>query len=90
MFFGIATPLLAQTTEHHPPETFLEIVFSGGPVGITIMVLIILCSIAALALTVEHLITLRASVLMPAGRWQVVFPQESKWANCEKAFPGRS
>jgi biopolymer transport protein ExbB len=63
-----ATPvLLAQTAEHHPPETFLEIVFSGGVVGVTIMVLIILCSIAALALTAEQLLTLRASVLMPAG-----------------------
>jgi biopolymer transport protein ExbB len=59
--------LLAQTAGHHPPETFFEIVFSGGIVGITIMALIILCSIAALALTVEHLFTLRASVLMPPG-----------------------
>jgi biopolymer transport protein ExbB len=60
-------PLLAQAAGHHPPETFFEIVFSGGIVGITIMVLIILCSIAALALTVEQLVTLRASVLMPPG-----------------------
>jgi biopolymer transport protein ExbB len=60
-------PMLAQAAGHHPPETFFEIVFSGGIVGITIMVLIILCSVAALALTVEQLITLRASVLMPPG-----------------------
>jgi biopolymer transport protein ExbB len=59
--------LLAQTGEAHPPETFFEIVFSGGWVGITIMVLIILCSVAALALTLEQLVTLRARVLMPAG-----------------------
>jgi biopolymer transport protein ExbB len=59
--------LLAQTAEHHAPETFLEIVFSGGVVGATIMVLIILCSVAAVALTAEQLLTLRSSVLMPAG-----------------------
>ncbi|MEX0613137.1 MAG: MotA/TolQ/ExbB proton channel family protein [Pirellulales bacterium] len=85
MFFGIATPLLAQTAEHHPPETFLEIVFSGGPVGITIMVLIILCSIAALALTVEHLITLRASVLMPAGLRERI-QQQLATGNLKGAF----
>lgn len=59
--------LLAQTAEHHPPETFFEIMFAGGLVGITIMALIILCSIAALALAAEQLLTLRASVLMPPG-----------------------
>jgi biopolymer transport protein ExbB len=60
--------LLAQAApQHHPPETFFEIVFSGGIVGISIMVLIILCSIAAMALSVEQLVTLRPSVLMPAG-----------------------
>lgn len=63
----ITALLLAQTAEHHAPETFLEIVFSGGVVGITIMTLIILCSIAAVALTAEQLLTLRTSVLMPAG-----------------------
>jgi biopolymer transport protein ExbB len=59
--------MLAQTAERHAPETFFEIVFSGGLVGITIMVLIILCSIAALALSIEQLLTLRASALMPQG-----------------------
>jgi len=62
-----AALLLAQTTEQHTPETFFEIAFSGGWVGTTIMGLIILCSVAALALTMEQLFTLRASVLMPPG-----------------------
>jgi biopolymer transport protein ExbB len=66
MIEGILTTPLAQAAGH-PPETFLEIVFSGGIVGITIMVLIILCSIAAMALSVEQLVTLRPSVLMPPG-----------------------
>ena len=63
----LARLVLAQTAEHHPPETVFEIVFAGGWVGITIMVLIILCSIAALALAIEQLVTLRASMLMPLG-----------------------
>jgi biopolymer transport protein ExbB len=64
----LATPLiLAQTAQHHTPETFFEIVFSGGPIGITIMMLIILCSVAALALAAEQLVILRASNLIPAS-----------------------
>jgi biopolymer transport protein ExbB len=59
--------ILAQSVEHQPPETFFEIVFSGGWVGITIMALIILSSIAAMALAVEQLLALRAAVLMPSG-----------------------
>jgi biopolymer transport protein ExbB len=67
--------LLAQTAEHRAPETFLEIVFSGGWVGITIMVLIILCSVAAMALAAEQFLTLRASVLMPEGLRERVYQQ---------------
>jgi biopolymer transport protein ExbB len=59
--------MVAQSGEPRAPETLLEIVFSGGWVGITIMVLIILCSVAALALTAEQFFTLRTSVLMPPG-----------------------
>jgi biopolymer transport protein ExbB len=62
------TPLaVAQTVEHRAPETLFEIVFSGGWVGITIMVLIIGCSVAALALAIEQLFTLRGPALMPPG-----------------------
>ena len=83
----LATPvlLLAQTAEHHAPETFLEIVFSGGVVGIGIMALIILCSIAAVALTVEQLMTLRTSVLMPAGLRERV-QQQLAGGNLKGAF----
>jgi biopolymer transport protein ExbB len=59
--------IFAQSGEPRAPETLLEIVFSGGWVGITIMVLIILCSVAALALAAEQLLALRTSVLMPPG-----------------------
>jgi biopolymer transport protein ExbB len=77
--------LLAQTPEHHAPETFLEIVFSGGVVGIGIMALIILCSIAAVALTVEQLMTLRKSVLMPTGLRERV-QQQLAAGNLKGAF----
>jgi biopolymer transport protein ExbB len=78
-------PLLAQTAEHRAPETFFEIVFSGGLVGITIMVLIILCSIAALALSIEQMLTLRASVLMPEGLRERV-QQQLAAGNLKGAF----
>jgi len=45
------------------PQSFLEILAAGGPVGLVIMVL----SIAAVALVVEHVMTIRAAVLMPPG-----------------------
>jgi biopolymer transport protein ExbB len=43
----------------------LEIIFSGGWSGFAIMTLLILLSIAALALCVEYLMSIRAGVLMP-------------------------
>ena len=45
----------------------LEIVFSGGWMGIIIMVAIIGLSITAAALTIEHAMTIREKVLVPAG-----------------------
>jgi biopolymer transport protein ExbB len=77
--------LLAQSTDHRTPETFLEIVFSGGVVGVSIMSLIILCSVAAVALTVEQLLTLRASVLMPPGLRERV-QQQLAAGNLKGAF----
>lgn len=68
MLARLYSPLvLAQAAESYPRETFFEIVFSGGWVGITIMVLIIGCSIVALALAAEQFVSLRGSVLMPHG-----------------------
>ncbi len=58
--------LLAQASPG-PDEgpSFLEIVFAGGWTGFAIMMVLVLLSIAALALCVEYLLSLRASVLMP-------------------------
>jgi biopolymer transport protein ExbB len=49
------------------PSTLIQIVFSGGLVGVTVIVVLILLSIAGMALAVEHLMTIRSSVLMPPG-----------------------
>lgn len=46
---------------------FWEIVFSGGPVGIVIMLSIIGLSVIAVYLIIEQLLTLRAKEIMPAG-----------------------
>jgi biopolymer transport protein ExbB len=45
------------------PRSFIEIIAKGGPVGW----LIIILSIAAVALVIEHVITIRHSVLIPPG-----------------------
>lgn len=45
------------------PEGFWQIVMASGPVGLVIL----LCSIAGAALVVEHLVHIRARVMMPPG-----------------------
>ena len=45
------------------PEGFFEILMSGGPVGIVILLL----SVGTVALVIEHVLTIRATVLMPEG-----------------------
>lgn len=52
-----------ESPESEAPQTFFEILFSGGYIGL----LILLLSIALAALVIEHLLTIRASVLMPLG-----------------------
>lgn len=48
-------------------SSWIEIIFSGGPVGIAIMIVLFGLSITALALVVEHWLAIRADVLMPSG-----------------------
>lgn len=45
--------------------TFFEVVFSGGPIGIAIMVVLIFCSIAAVALAIEQWLAIRRDKLIP-------------------------
>jgi len=59
--------LLAQAPPEADDLSLLEIVFSGGPIGVTIMIVLILLSIAAMALCAEYVLSIRSSVLMPPG-----------------------
>jgi biopolymer transport protein ExbB len=59
----------AADSEHNLPNLGarnpLQVIFSGGITGILIILLLVAISIIAMALTVEHLLTLRRSVLIP-------------------------
>lgn len=44
-----------------------SIIFSGGVTGIAIILLLVMVSVVAMALVIEHLLTIRRSVLMPEG-----------------------
>ena len=61
--------LIAESTLKRDP---LSIIFSGGATGIAILALLALLSVVALALVVEHLLTIRRPVLLPAGLSQAV------------------
>jgi len=57
----------AASAGSQPPETFLAIVFSGGPVGIAIMLVLIVMSVLSAYLVFEHVLRLRRHELLPAG-----------------------
>jgi biopolymer transport protein ExbB len=50
-----------------PPLSFFQIVFSGGPLGIANMVVLIALSIAAMALAVDNTLLVRRRALIPTG-----------------------
>ncbi len=65
-------PLFAQDVTKgesgaRPPQGFFEILFSGGPVGIVIMLVLIGLSLTAAYLVFEQFITLRRKELVPEG-----------------------
>jgi biopolymer transport protein ExbB len=49
------------------PPGFLEIVFSGGWVGVSIMLFLIALSVTAMYLVIDHLFTIRRREIMPEG-----------------------
>lgn len=57
----------SQAAEKVAPEGFLDIVFSGGFTGFLIVMLLLVLSIGMVALIIEHLLSIRATVLMPPG-----------------------
>jgi biopolymer transport protein ExbB len=60
---------LAQAEEQAPgsEHSLMRIIFSGGPLGIAIMCVLILLSISGMALVIEHALSIRRSVLIPEG-----------------------
>lgn len=47
------------------PDSFISIVFSGGPIGIVIMLILIAVSMASVYLIVEQALNLRRKVVLP-------------------------
>jgi biopolymer transport protein ExbB len=60
--------------ESIPPETagLIEIVFSGGIIGLLILLLLLALSITAAYLTFDQIMTLRRNEIMPAGLAEAV------------------
>lgn len=65
--FLVANPAVAQDPPAPKSPGFLEIVFSGGPLGIAIMLVLIGLSMTAAYLVFEHLMTIRRADLIPDG-----------------------
>ncbi len=57
--------LIAQASESAAPSSLVEIIFAGGVTGVLIVALLLLLSMIALALVVEHALTIRRPVLAP-------------------------
>lgn len=54
-----------QPANNTAPDSFFEIVFSGGPIGVAIMLALIALSMTALYLIVEQSLALRRGVVLP-------------------------
>lgn len=70
-----------------PPSSFFEIVFSGGPIGILVMLALIALSLTAAYLIFEHVFSLRRQTLLPDGLGEGVRQAiaMSKFAEAEQA-----
>jgi biopolymer transport protein ExbB len=62
---GAAPPVAPELPAKRPPLTFFQIVFSGGPLGIANMLVLIALSIAALALAIDNVLLVRKSAVIP-------------------------
>lgn len=56
-----------ETTTREPPQGFLSIVFSGGMVGVTIILCLVGLSMTAAYLAFDQMITLRKREILPEG-----------------------
>ncbi len=62
---GDATAAGGITAPERPPQGFFEILFSGGPIGIAIMLVLIGLSLTAAYLVFEQILSLRKKELIP-------------------------
>ena len=105
-WFGSEVSLRAQTaggqkaetasaeTAKRSPDTLFSIIFSGGPVGITIMLVLFGVSITAAYLVFEHMFTIRRQELLPEGLGEKVrqsiiagnFPQADQACRAKPSF----
>jgi len=69
------TLLLLATDTPPAPNDAWSIILSGGVTGIAILLLLAVISVIALTLVVEHLLTIRRPILMPAGLTEQVRKQ---------------
>lgn len=59
-------------------SSWIEVAFSGGPLGVAVIVILIGLSITALALAVNHWLTIRTGALMPEGLAEQVLERLSQ------------
>lgn len=71
------TLLVAQASTEAQASAW-QIILSGGITGIAILMLLVLVSVIAMALVVEHLTTIRRETLMPSGVAEAVRGHLSK------------
>jgi biopolymer transport protein ExbB len=57
--------VVAQQPARRPPQGFFEILFSGGPIGVVIMLVLIGLSLTAAYLVFEQILSLRKKELIP-------------------------
>jgi biopolymer transport protein ExbB len=62
-----AAPVATPAPAKKPPLTFFQIIFSGGPLGIANMVVLIGLSLTAAYLVFDNLMLIRKPNLIPAG-----------------------
>lgn len=64
---SLPSPLLAAEEAEPAPQGFFDILFSGGVIGVTIILLLLALSLTAAYLVFDHVMTIRRSELMPQG-----------------------
>ena len=69
-----------------PPDTLFSIIFSGGPVGITIMLILFAVSLTAAYLVFEQILTLRRSENRSPSRRPASC---ARWSTCRSSALSR-